>query len=366
MQKININELKSHPQNEYYFDNMEGEKWKEFLDSVNTSGIIEPIVITQDKVIVSGHQRVRAAKELCINDIMCEIRIYDDNDKITKDLLETNIRQRGTIDGSAVKQGRRYIELERIYGVYKGNHQKENPNNSVSQSELAKQNGVSVDTWNNYKKLTQLIPEVVDLVDTGIVTPTTALSIVKNLKSDEQEELIQSLDVTKKLTQKEVQQYIDKIKQLENKEPEIVEIDNTDYSSIEQKKKELKQLQDKYNSQSEKINVLNERIAIFQENSDKYKNLTSEIERLTKDKSDIARRITAVTSISGLSIEIDFLLKEKLAPIKYSSALLEAKTDEIVQKNLSNIVYSVQRWCDEMKEYLPSEDKNNVIDMEEI
>ena len=30
--------------------------------------------------------------------------------------------------------------------------------------------GISVDTLNNYKKLTELIPELEDLVDTGIVT----------------------------------------------------------------------------------------------------------------------------------------------------------------------------------------------------
>lgn len=30
--------------------------------------------------------------------------------------------------------------------------------------------GISVDTLNNYKKLTELIPELEDIVDTGIVT----------------------------------------------------------------------------------------------------------------------------------------------------------------------------------------------------
>lgn len=39
--------------------------------------------------------------------------------------------------------------------------------------------GVSVDTLNNYKKLTELIPELEDLVDTGILAPTTALAIMQ-------------------------------------------------------------------------------------------------------------------------------------------------------------------------------------------
>lgn len=45
--------------------------------------------------------------------------------------------------------------------------------------------GISVDTLNNYKKLTELIPELEDLVDTGVVTkrrvlPFTYIIIRKN------------------------------------------------------------------------------------------------------------------------------------------------------------------------------------------
>ena len=66
MQQINIDELKPHPRNNEFFDDMTGEKWSEFLESIRTSGVIEPIVVTTDMVIVSGHQRVRACKELGI------------------------------------------------------------------------------------------------------------------------------------------------------------------------------------------------------------------------------------------------------------------------------------------------------------
>ena len=58
-----------------------------------------------------------------------------------------------------------------------------NTNNSVSpqksQSDLAAEFGISVDTLQNYKTLTEMIPELEDLVDTGIVTNTTALSLIR-------------------------------------------------------------------------------------------------------------------------------------------------------------------------------------------
>lgn len=223
MQQINIDELKPHPRNNEFFDDMTGEKWNEFLESIRTSGVIEPIVVTTDMVIVSGHQRVRACKELGIPEIMCEIKTYKDEDSIIKDLLETNIRQRGDIGGSAKKVGRRIKELEKLYGVRdgssneKGNNRIGEPNNSVdnvTQSDIAAKLGMSVDTLQNYKMLADMIPELEELMDTGIVSKSTALSMIKNLSEEEQESLIESLDTTKKITKREAEKYIEEIKLL--------------------------------------------------------------------------------------------------------------------------------------------------------
>lgn len=95
------------------------------------------------------------------------------------DEAETNIRQRGDVGGSAKKVGKRIKELERIYGVRDGSSGKRSlePNNSVlNQSDIAAQMGISVDTLQNYKMMAEMIPELEDLMDTGIVTKTTALA----------------------------------------------------------------------------------------------------------------------------------------------------------------------------------------------
>lgn len=81
--------------------------------------------------------------------------------------------------GSAKKVGARIKELERLYGVRNGSYGKQKilePNNSglkKSQEDIATLMGISVDTLQNYKKLTEMIPELEDLVDTGIVTKTS-------------------------------------------------------------------------------------------------------------------------------------------------------------------------------------------------
>lgn len=66
-----------------------------------------------------------------------------------------------------MKLGRCIRELERIYGVERGGDRKSNTNNSVliSQTDIADKLGISVDTLQNYKKLTEMIPELEELVD---------------------------------------------------------------------------------------------------------------------------------------------------------------------------------------------------------
>lgn len=112
-------------------------------------------------------------------------------------------------------------ELERIYGIKVGNPNYENNSQLKTQSQLASDMGMDVRTLQNYKLLADMIPELSDLVDTGIVTKTTALAMMRNLSDEEQMELIESMDTTKKITQKEVQKYINEIKYL--KENPIIE-----------------------------------------------------------------------------------------------------------------------------------------------
>lgn len=87
---------------------------------------------------------------------------------------ETNIRQRGDVGGSAKKVGLRIKELERIYGIkqggsgFYGNQYKKNEESSnnyktpKTEKDLADEIGLDVRTLQNYKKLTDMIPELSD------------------------------------------------------------------------------------------------------------------------------------------------------------------------------------------------------------
>lgn len=275
MQQFNIDELKPHPRNNEFFDDISGEKWEELLESIrkrikdNKRGNIEPIIITQDKVIVSGHQRVRAFKELKIPTIEAEIRIYKSEDDVLLDLLESNIRRRGEIGGSAKKVGKRIKELERLYGIqngsssFQGNQYEVVTNKSEApkktQEQLAAQMGISVDTLQNYKMLADIIPELDELVTTGIVTKTTALAMMRNLSEDEQVELISSMDTTKKITKNEVQKYINEIKQLKENPPIPSDYESTK-RELQDYKKDYKNLMTQFDEKVSELQSLRKQI----------------------------------------------------------------------------------------------------------
>lgn len=346
MQQINVNELKPHPRNNEFFDDMSGENWEAFLESVKSSGIIEPIVITGDKYIVSGHQRVRACKELGIDTICAETKPYylDDNyDAVLKDLIETNIRQRGIGNTNQKKMGLCIKELDRIYGIREGSAGKVSKNlesnnfTPKTEDELLSSLGLGItrQTIQNYKRLTEMIPELEELVDTGIVTNTTALAMMKNLSPQEQEELISSLDTTKRITQKEMQKYIDKVKESEK--------------HLKSQVSELK---------SEK-SILEARVRLNEENAERYEKLQSDIDFLTKKKTDIGRQIDSATELAGLTVKVQRLLEEELAPIKFKRCIEQLDSSDVCIGNLLEVIAKIDNWSSEMKNII--NERNNII-----
>lgn len=292
MQMINVDELIPHKKNNYFFDDMENEPWMAFLESVETSGVIEPIVATQDKVIVSGHQRVRACKKLGIKEVAVEIRIYDSEDEILKQLIETNIRQRGIGNTNAVKLGRCIAELERIYGIKQGGDRTNGNNFPLkSQSDLADEMGMTTKQLRNYKSLTDLIPELQDAVQSGQITATTAMGFVKKLSPEEQKQLAEQIIGKDKVSGSEVQKYIDEIqsvkdenaklraahseqgvkiaelnRKLEGRAPSRVEVKEVevipaDYNAVKAKAIEADSWKSDYEREQKKVAEKNEEIA---------------------------------------------------------------------------------------------------------
>ena len=293
MRLMDVDKLKPHPKNSYFFDDIEGEPWTAFLESIETSGVIEPIIVdASDLTIISGHQRVRACKKLGIKQVAVEERGYDSENERLKQLIETNIRQRGIGNANAVKFGRCVAELEKIYGIRQGRPSEENETNgrNKTQSDLAEDLGVDKKTLQRAKKLAELPEDIQQMVMDGKVTASTASRVIARLTPEEQKKLAEQIGGKDKVSGREVEQYIEEIKRLkeeneklhdDNKilarrsaqEPIImekpVEIVPEDYREVKSKAKaydaETKRLNSKLEEAYRERNELEDKIRELQE-----------------------------------------------------------------------------------------------------
>lgn len=195
--------LKDHPQNDRFFDDMEGEAWERFKGSIQMEGILTPLRVASDMTIISGHQRWRAAKELGIDKLPCVIADdLTDPDDVERQLIVSNFTR---TESSPVKRGEMIKEYERLCGIKQGKH---TGNNFVSQETIAKQLGVDVRTLGNLKKLADLPDEYKELIEKGTISPTTGFKLIAGLSDEDKRALIMNLDEGQKYTGAMIQQKI--------------------------------------------------------------------------------------------------------------------------------------------------------------
>lgn len=260
MQALKVQDLKPHPKNEYFFDDMTGQKYEEFRESIRTSGVIEPLIVTQDMIIVSGHQRRRGCIDEGIETVMCDVRYYADKDGrskedwILKDLIETNVRQRGEIGGSELKAIHRVDELRRIYGIREGAGRpkiRDNvPNNEpVDVIEVAKAAGIDYESYKKLKALGDLIPDWQQLLESGNVSTSVAARIIAKLPADKQAELLESLpeEAKQRLTASEAKRYIAMLEQQQR------EYDKQIAEMKQQTRKDIAELNDDNDAKAQRV-----------------------------------------------------------------------------------------------------------------
>lgn len=388
--KIQTKLLHPHPRNSEFFDDITGEPWQEFLKSVKTSGIIQPVVITQDNVVVSGHQRLRACQELGIAEIPVVQRTYADEDAVLKDLLETNIRQRGVDNSNPVKLGRCIKELERLYGIQNGGNRgnqyiekvadPQNPNLPKTQEDLAKELKISRDKLLRYKKLADLIPELEDFVETGMITPTTALALSRQLAADDQRKLLESLDKETKYTSAKLQPYIDKIKHLEAAPPKVVKDEETARKLSEATRQHaedarvIKGLRSSEDAQRRRADTAERKLSDSQAQVDDLQRQLEERDRRLAEKESeehtpldyfvytLDNNDEDAQELVDMAYEVQKILETKLAPLKFKRCMFDIADKSGNRKMITDLVDRVDLWVNEMRDMLNT-DNAKVIDL---
>lgn len=425
MQYIATKDLIPHPRNNELFDDIMGDKWEDFKKSIIRRGVVEGVVITQDLVIVSGHQRVRACKELDISEVPCRVTHYPDFDKqtgtpkedmILEDLISTNIMQRGIGNVNPMKMARCIVELERIYGIRQGSSNEKGINQYTScdqnnfgdktQKELSSQLNMSDEQLRNYKKLNNLIPEFQELVEEGKLKATTAYKIWAKLPQDEQERFFEEIGEEKisKMSQKKTEEYINIEQEVKEVivEKEVI-IDNTDYDKISKLNQVLEHKENRLRELESEKNKLENYVKLSEDDKNKYIKLEKEfsnnkkqIEQLnnalqyaTQEKNKIESKLNEINSSENeerRKIEELKLQEEKLKhqahisifdlQTKIHNFIIDASPSVFLQgavasssyklkDDLLDSVIALEEFTRSLREILDSnieQEQNNIID----
>lgn len=381
-QQININVLKPHPRNNEFFDDLNGEEFERLKNSIRDEKMYNDILVSPDMTIISGHQRVRAAKELGMKLVPIKIDedLQDDNSKL-RALISNNFGRRKNDPTKDRKALATYVELKGYRnGEIGKNHFQDSQNEKAEKftlDEIAKELNMSKANLTRALSIERNLTEPMkQLLDNGVISKTVASDVITSLSENEQEELISKLDVTQKYTQKQIQQYINEINQLKSQPVKEKIINKTDYD-LENKYKEAMSQISSLKTKINNLEIMNSTLKssnestesllqAYKKESEEYIKLKNDIATLNLDPDGDYNVIEISRDITTLINETEKLLSTTLSPLRYSKILPIVKENDSLRKNLENIIYMVNEWCQTMAETIGIAIDKNIIDMEEL
>lgn len=191
--KVLIKDLKPHPFNKIFGDLPEDE-FKALEKDIKERGMQTRIDITEDNVIVCGHQRIKALKKVGIEDVEARVLMGWDDSKIKEHLIKDNILRRQLTPIQIAKAG---AELEKIYegrwGVRLDSSVRTDSHSVGRTTDLvAKDFGLKGRTYENYRKAQEIVKEKGDdkLTELWQTNKISAQGIIRDVKIEEQREAI--------------------------------------------------------------------------------------------------------------------------------------------------------------------------------
>ena len=195
--KIPVSELKPHPLNPYHV--RDDEAMQELSASIQKHGVLVPIIARKQETgfeLIAGHRRQHAAELIGLDTVPVLVLDLDDDDAIIQ-LVDSNIQREDVLPSErAWAYKLRMDAMKHKAGRPTKENEENSPNNSAnfrSDDELGILAGVSGDTIRNYISLTNLIPQILDMVDAKLIAPTPAYAIA-TLPKEHQEILLDAME----------------------------------------------------------------------------------------------------------------------------------------------------------------------------
>lgn len=186
--KIKISDLKeSEFSKSIYVDSLKATP--DLIESIRINGVLAPIWISKDNMIISGHRRVDACRQLGIEEIEAEVREYSDLLVIESNRHREKTWKEKLNEADALEKILKpKAKQQQLIGLMKGFvwpnlAKREEPINT--REEVSKRIGVSHGTLGKVKIIAKDKPELLEEIDNGTKSVDSAYQQVKIEKAME-------------------------------------------------------------------------------------------------------------------------------------------------------------------------------------
>ena len=173
-----IHGFKNHP-----FKVIDDEKMNDLVESIRRNGVLTPVILREDGrdyEMISGHRRLHAAKLAGLTSVPAFIRDMTDDEAVIY-MVDSNIQREELLPSEKAFAYRMKLEaMKRHAGRPSTNNSGQNDQNlkgKVSRDLLAEKTGDSSKQIQRYIRLTELIPDILDMVDRKRLNFTIAVDI---------------------------------------------------------------------------------------------------------------------------------------------------------------------------------------------
>lgn len=192
--RLQMSQLHPHPQNP--FSIRDDQAMLDLIQSVQSHGVLVPAIARPrpdgEYEIIAGHRR-KHASELAGLDFMPVVVLDLNDDEAIIQLVDSNIQRENVLPSERAKAYKMRMEAMKRQGA---RTDLTSPNISAkfrSDDELGQEVGVSGDTIRNYASLTNLVPELMQMVDEGRIKLSPAYQIAA-LPYNEQSLLLDTIE----------------------------------------------------------------------------------------------------------------------------------------------------------------------------
>ena len=197
VQRMPLSQL--HPFEGHPFKVLDDDAMTKTVDSIRQMGVANPLIVRPDPdggyEIISGHRRHHAAELAGLDTIPVIVRELDDDAAVIM-MVDSNLQRENILPSERAKAYKMKLEALKHQGSRTDltcEQDAHKLDGKKSRDIIAEQAGTSKDSVRRFIRLTELIPEILDMVDEKKISMTPAVEL-SYLKPEEQRNFLEAMD----------------------------------------------------------------------------------------------------------------------------------------------------------------------------